>query len=141
MNDSHPSFNHRPHQHVEIHTFHRGKMALASTTFFPFPRQLKSHTGILQQHRVTSDRSLEGAGVALGKNSSCQTRALAGSTLSAALESEACGRSWWGASAGTKHSSQHWDYWDSFLLLQLRWCWHGLASGGKGDCGFGAQMI
>lgn len=46
-----------------------------------------------------------------------------------------------GASAGSRHSSQHWDYWDPFLLWQLRWCWHGLTSGGKGSCGFGAQMI
>lgn len=36
--------------------------------FFPFPRQLKNHTGILQQHRVTSDHSLEGAGVAFREN-------------------------------------------------------------------------
>lgn len=47
----------------------------------PFPRQLKHHTRILQQHRVTSDHSLEGAGVALGKISS----------LNAVLESEAGG--------------------------------------------------
>ena len=57
---------------VEIHAFHQRKTAVfRQRNFFSFPKAAKKHTGSLHQHRVTSDRNLEGTGVALGKNSSC----------------------------------------------------------------------
>jgi len=52
-------------QRLEAHAFHQRKTAgFRQRCFFPFPRQLKN---TLHQHRVTSDRNLEGTGVVLGK--------------------------------------------------------------------------
>lgn len=87
--------------------------------FFPFPRQLKNHTGSQHQHRVTSDRNLEGTGVALGEKELLLDEGFGWKCSERCSGERGCGRSWWGACAGTRRGCQHWDYWDSFLVLQL----------------------
>lgn len=31
-------------------------------------------------------------------------------------------KSWWEVCAGTRRGSRHWDFWDLFLVLQVRCC-------------------